>query len=231
MKTKKTIVINDREYFIRKSDFTSNESPVHVSDKMTGKLSGIPSISTACLLNPICKKRMENGNSICAHCFAAALLEKKDTVNQAMKSNFYLLQNLLPLDMLPRFRNVCIVRIESFGDVASVNQAKNYINICKVNPAVRFAAWTKNDWIWEAAIDELGKPENLTMVFSSPMLNQHTTPKYPEIFNHIFTVYDGETIAFYENGQEFINCGARDCWNCQKCYRKDTEFMIRERLK
>lgn len=154
-----------REWPMLKSKFTGNLSPIHVSDYMSGKMSGIPSISTSCLVNPICQARMKNGESVCAHCFAAATLDRYTSAGAHAENNFYLLNaEVLPLDMLPRFRNVAIVRIESFGDVASVTQAINYLNIVKVNPFITFAAWTKNASIWNAAIKKAGKPENLSSV-------------------------------------------------------------------
>lgn len=222
---------------IKKSKFAANYSPIHVSDYMSGKMSGIPSISTSCLDNPICRKRMQDGESICVHCFAAALLECRKNVREGVKRNFDLLNTeVLPLDLLPRFRNVSIVRIESFGDVASVTQVINYINIVKVNPLVTFAAWTKNASLWNEAIKQVGKPENLSLVYSSFKLNKPASPcEYftkdgVNHFDHIFTVFDKKTCDFYGDG--FVNCGARDCASCRRCYRKDNQdFNVIEQLK
>lgn len=226
----KFFMINGKSFKARKSIFTSNASPIHISDNMTGKMEGIPSISTSCLDNPICIQRMKEGRSVCKHCFAAALMERKPSVREATKSNFDLLQTVLDKELLPTFRNVQIVRIESFGDVASVNQCINYLNIAYKNPDIRFAAWTKNLWLWNKAIETIGKPGNLSLVYSSWELNCHDTPSDPENVDHIFTVYDKQTSDFY-GGNEFINCGARDCYTCQKCYHKGSNFMIREQLK
>ena len=136
----KEIVINGRVYTMKKSKFAVNASPVHVSDSMSGKMAGIPSISTSCLLNPICQKRMQDKTSICAHCFASATLTRYTNAGKATESNYHLLtESILPADLLPVFANVAIVRIESFGDVANETQAINYINICNANPAVVFA--------------------------------------------------------------------------------------------
>ena len=228
---------NGKNWKVKKSVFASNYSPIHVSDYMSGKMSGIPSISTSCLDNPICRKRMEDGESVCVHCFAAALLECRKNVRQSVRNNFELLNTeVLPLEMLPRFRNVAIVRIEAFGDVASVTQAINYINIVKVNPFVMFAAWTKNASIWNAAIKQVGKPENLSLVYSSFKLNEQAaaaeyfTADGVNHFDHVFTVYDKATCDFY--GEHFVNCGARDCATCRRCYSKNVnDFNVIEQLK
>ena len=112
-KTKYTTTIAGREFTIRKSKYTTNLSPLHISDDMTGKLFGIPSISTCCSVNPFCLARMQNGNSICAHCFAEALMKMKPSVRDAMISNFYLLtESILDLDLLPRFKNVTEVIVK-----------------------------------------------------------------------------------------------------------------------
>ena len=226
-----------KAWTMKKSKFAANYSPIHVSDYMSGKMEGIPSISTSCLDNSICIERMKNGESVCIHCFAAALLECRKNVREGVKRNFDLLnKEVLPLEYLPKFRNVSIVRIESFGDVASVTQAINYINIAKVNPSVTFAAWTKNANIWNAALKQHGKPENLVMVYSSFKLNipaaakEYFTSDGENYFDHIFTVFDKATCDFYGDG--FVNCGARDCASCRRCYRKDVnDFNVIEQLK
>ena len=46
---------------MRKSKFCENESPVYVSDNMTGKMAGIPAISTSCFENIYCAARYEVG--------------------------------------------------------------------------------------------------------------------------------------------------------------------------
>ena len=224
----KTIEICGRAYKLKRSKYCINESPIHISDSMSGKMSGIPSISTSCLCNPICLKRMQDGNSICAHCFAYATLNRYKAAGQAMESNYHLLtESILPTDLLPIFANVAIVRIESFGDVANKIQAINYLNIIKANPDVRFAWWSKNMAIIKSAIDEIGKPKNVVFVESSEKLNKAKIASF-EFVDKVFTVYDEKAIT--ENNVN-INCGARCCATCRRCYNKNTESVISEKLK
>lgn len=224
----KTIEINGRTYNLKKSKYCINSSPIHISDSMSGKMSGIPSISTSCLCNPICLKRMQDGDSICSHCFAQATLNRYTNASKAMESNYYLLtESILPLDLLPIFANVAIVRIESFGDVANKTQAINYLNIIKANPNVIFAWWSKNMAIIKSAIDEIGKPENLILVESSAKLNKAKVASNGYV-DKVFTVYDEKTIA---DNNININCGARCCATCRRCYNKNTESVISEKLK
>lgn len=222
------IEICGRIYEMRKSKSAINFSPVCVSDYMSGKMQGIPSISSSCLANPICLKRMLDGDSICAHCFAETTLKRYSDCGKNCLSNTYLLtESILENELLPRFVNVAIVRIESFGDVANVTQAINYCNICKVNPYVTFAWWTKNVSIVAKAFDIVGKPENVILVESSPKVNKAVEPSSHYV-DKVFTVYDKQYII--ENNID-INCGARCCATCRRCYNKNTESKVSEQLK
>ena len=227
-KNQKVVKIAGREYIMRKSKYACNESPVCVSDNMSGKMENIPSISTSCLANPICLQRMLDGDSICSHCFAETTLKRYSDCGKNMLSNTYLLtESILDLDLLPRFPNVSIVRIESFGDVANVTQAINYANLCKVNPLVTFAWWSKNISIIEKAFDLVGKPENVILIESSPKVDVVKAASSHYV-DKVFTVFSKKYII--ENNVD-INCGARCCATCRNCYRKDTPADVREQLK
>ena len=222
------IIIAGRSYILKKSKYAMNVSPVHVSDSMSGKMTGIPSISTSCLANPICLQRMLDGESICAHCFAETTLNRYKDAGKAMLNNTYLLtESILDPDLLPVFPNVSIVRIESFGDVQNVTQCINYINICRANPGVTFAWWSKNVSIIAKAFDMVGKPENVILIESSPKVDV-VKPASSHYVDKVFTVYSKEYIIAHDID---INCGARCCATCRRCYRKDTESDVREQLK
>jgi len=225
---KQSITINGKEYTVKKSRFCVNASPVHVSDSMSGKMAGVPSISTSCLLNPICQARMQNPDSICAHCYAAATLTRYTAAGKAMESNYHLLsEQVLPLDLLPVFANVSIVRIESFGDVGTYEQAVNYANIARLNQGVMFAWWTKNAHIVAQVFADYGKPKNVLLIESSEFVNVEKS-RLSEFTDKVFTVYDAETI---EKQNVSINCGARSCATCRRCYSKETETTVNEKLK
>ena len=222
------VVVAGRQYTLKKSKYATNVSPVHVSDKMSGKMTGIPSVSTSCLANPICLKRMLDGDSICAHCFANTTLSRYTDCGKAMLNNTYLLtESILPLDMLPLFKSD-IARIESFGDVQNVTQSINYSNMCLINPNTTFAWWSKNIPIIAKAFDIIGgKPDNVILIESSPKVNVKLEPSSHYV-DKVFTVYSKEYIIANDID---INCGARCCNTCRRCYRKDTEADVREQLK
>lgn len=227
---------NGIEYAMRRSKYAANYSPVIVSDNMSGKMSGIPSISTSVLENPICQKRREQKDSICSKCFAASTAARYSSLAKNLSSNLELLTGeILPFDVLPRFITELsnIVRFESFGDLANVNQAINYLNIAKVNPGVRFAIWTKNISILARAVDAVGKPDNIRIIYSSPIVNKaidaEKTQRTFSCIDAVFTVYDKKHVAANDID---INCGAKSCITCRNCYdRPDFYSDIREQLK
>ena len=50
---------------------------VVVSHGMTGKMEGIDSISTSCILNTFCEARKKDPDSVCSHCYATSRLRKR----------------------------------------------------------------------------------------------------------------------------------------------------------
>lgn len=224
------------EYIMRRSKFAANYSPVIVSDNMSGKMFGIASISTSVLENPICQKRRAQEDSICSKCFAANTAARYSSLAKNLKSNLELLTGeILPLDVLPRFipELASIVRFESFGDLANVTQAINYLNIAKVNPGARFAIWTKNIGLLAKAVETVGKPANIRIIYSSPIVNhaidaEKTKRTFPCV-DGVFTVYDKKYIA--ANDVE-INCGGKSCITCRNCYDSPNFYAdIREEMK
>lgn len=217
-----------KRFNMHKSKYCVNISPVAISDYMSGKMENIASISTSCEKNLICLARMKDDDSICAKCFADATVRRYSELGKNLAANFDLLTNeVLPVEMLPIFKpEVSIVRIESFGDVANITQAITYINIIKANPHVTFAWWSKNAWLINDAIDLVGKPSNVILVESSEKLNVQKDRSAN--FDKVFTVYDPEHIA--SEGVK-INCGARSCATCRRCYSKRTGSVVNEKLK
>ena len=211
---------------------------VQTEHAKTSKMAGIPSFSTSCVMNPICQARIRDGHSVCAHCYADHILKFRKGTRDTTAANYV----VLTTEKLLRAPTICwtadalrrnpdkLARIESFGDVASVQQAANYIRIVKANPDARFAAWTKNLKLWVTAFELEGKPENLTMVFSSMEVSKpDAIPDWAmKWVDHRFTVYTRE---FLEAHGIKSNCAGISCATCQRCYYKDTAFDIMEILR
>ena len=211
-----------------KSKFAINESPVYISDNMTGKMLGIPAISTSVLCNRNCQERRKIKGSICEKCFAVNVASRYSGLERHLEENTdSLTSRVLEKSELPIFGNVRIVRFEAFGDLNNDIQLINYANIAKANPGVTFALWTKNFWIVKSVFDRVRKPKNLIIIQSAYMIDK-PMKKANEYIDKVFTVYSKAYIK--ENGIE-INCGARSCAACMRCYSKRTADEVREQLK
>ena len=198
----------------------------------TGKMKGIKSIGTSCADNPFCIKRRQNGLSICSKCYADTYMKMRLSLREHLADNASVLTSRLLEGREIPVTNDLIYRFESFGDLQNVTQLKNYIAIAEMNEYTRFALWTKNIWFLDEVFNKEGvaKPGNLSIVVSSPMLNapmELDRQRYWMV-DHVFTVYDKKFIK--EHDIE-INCGARNCLGCKKCYVDEDVFYINEKLK
>lgn len=203
-------------------------SGVHYTIKHTGKMEGMASLSTSCTCNSFCKNRSCNKSLICSHCYAERQMKMYHNLEKCLIKNTEILTSkILDKSELPII-NFLYFRFESFGDLININQVINYFNICRKNPKVHFALWTKNPFIIADTIREGHvKPRNLQIIYSSPRINIVNEPKY-DFIDKIFTVYDKKYIK--ENDIN-INCGAEKCITCGKCYNKSKVRYINEMIK
>jgi hypothetical protein len=209
---------------------------LHFTTSHTGKMTGMYSISTSCNSNEYCKRRAKIKNSICSRCYAMSMTNGRcKSMDKPLRKNTEILTSHILTDEEIPFINAFYFRFEAFGDLVNEIQVVNYFSICRKNPKVNFALWTKNPLIIKWAMKKYGveKPENLNILFSSCMIDiQVDTGKIRELMPYIdkvFTVWTNEKAA-EENGQK-INCGARHCLTCGKCYEKNSVVNINELLK
>ena len=197
---------------------------------MSGKMSGIMCASTSNLCNPFCAARKGNPDMICAACFADSTCKQYEALRENMARNTEIITARLFEDWeLPELPGP-LFRFESFGDLRNVTQARNYIRMARVNPGVACALWTKNPgFLAQAVALEGGRPDNLITIHSSAYIDTPApVDRFPGLFDKTFTVYRPETVAAR---QIDINCGARDCMTCRRCYSRTTESDVRELLK
>ena len=189
-------------------------SGLHFTLNHTGKMQGIHSLSTSCKGNAQCQKNAQIPGSICSHCFSFAMMKRYTNLDGCMQRNAEILRaGIIPAEQLPTTTGV-IFRLESFGDLGNWIQAANYLNFARKNPQTRFSLYTKNPrFIAEAIKQGYEKPANLVIVYSSLFLNCQARPAY-DFIDKVFTVYESE-----EKAPAGINCGARSCFTCQRCYR------------
>lgn len=209
---------------------------IHQSKKgSNSKLDGMSSINTSPELNPTCEARRKAGvDHICAHCFSKRFFGHRCNMAKPYEENYrYLNEHDLTMEeaaAVPISTLYC--RIESMGETGGIRHAVNYLKIIEAHPLTQFGWWTKNRHFLQRALEEFGhKPKNLSIVLSSAKIGRvyrlDTEERLRTEFqaDHLFTVYPKDT------PDEQINCGGRRCIDCLRCYKKDTEFFISERLK
>ena len=203
-------------------------SGIHYTTNHSGKMKGMVSLSTSCACNPSCKEYSKDVNKICSHCYAQRQMKRYSNMELCLEKNTKILTTKILSDCEIPSVNSLFFRFEAFGDLINEIQVINYFNICNKNPNTKFALWTKNPHIIKKTID-LGytKPNNIQIILSSPYINVIANNKY-DFVNKIFTVYDKKTI---EQNNIHINCGAKNCLSCHKCYEKNEIVYINEKLK
>lgn len=178
-------------------------------------MSGLQSVSTSVVLNKGCQNRAKKAGCICSKCFAASLVNQYSSLDRCLQENHKILTgSILPASVLPLIPSRYF-RFQAFAELTNYKEVVNYFNIAKKNPDTLCALWTKCPGIIAKAIS-LGyeKPANLQIVLSSPLINKPVkVVKYPFI-DKVFTVYDKEGAKAVN-----INCGARSCLSCGRCYR------------
>ena len=231
-RTKRTdfvmILIRNAETIVEKQGrpFSDNElhdyTGIAFCNNHTAKMAGMESLSTNNKLNKRCEHNKHCKGSICEHCFADKQIDTFTSMDKGLTLNYIILNfTILPLSILPII-NRQFFRIESFGDVETVFQAINYCNLMTaqtLNNFVQFGAWSKNPDIWYSAFQKVGKPANLSFGVSSLYMNKVTavSAKYRDYIDFVFTVFETEADALAA-GYE-VNCGARHCLSCLRCYR------------
>ena len=204
------------------------------------KLAGMQSISTSVKSNPVCQARIKKAleendfECVCLHCFAENQLNYKISLKEHLENNVKALTERLLTDEEIEEINLytAFVRIESFGDTRNVIQAMNYLKIIESNPDLHFGVWTKNLAHYVKAFEKMGKPSNMTLVFSSSHLNakESIPKKWMKWIDHRYTVYDN---GAYEEAVEegSAPCNGISCKACgHKCYKMGT-FDIAEKVR
>lgn len=218
---------------ITKSDFENIVRNIWIVNHFSNKLEGICSISTSVHDNCFCKIKQAIKDCICAFCYAFNQQSYQTGLKEHNILNGFILRNvLIPVQAFKGLQLVFpYLRIESFGDVANITQARNYIRIIKANPKKRCVIFSKNILIWEEAFKLEGKPKNTTYVHSSFHVNKvdNIDLKRFDFVDHVFTVFTKE---FAKANNVVINCGGKKCLECIKkktgCFLKTDVLYINE---
>ena len=197
-----------------------------VSTTLRGKMKGMTVITSSCTDNPHCKKLSKIEGAICTHCYAQRGLSYMRGPREAYVKNGKILSSgIIPRDELP-FINASFCRLESHGDLINETHLQNYVNLCKKNSHCKFSLWTK---VYDLVYDYFKThkaPRNLTVIFSSLMVNQQMNIERYKALGlkcKVFTVYDKQYLKTHPEVN--INCGARSCITCAKCYTSKEEVI------
>jgi len=209
-------------------------SEIKVYTNAKGKMEGTHHISCASGQSGICHGCLMNHV-----CYALRYQKLRPSVKQSYWHNGEVLTSrVFDMSELP-YVNAMQCRFNAFGELLVGKkgeiQLTNYVNICRKNPRVHFALWSRNYKLVEDYFKMHGKPSNLKIIMSAPNINAAITKADP-IWDGIFNVVTPE---YAEKHNLTINCGALDdegkkipCIRCPTgCYNPGTRPMCYELVK
>lgn len=197
-----------------------------------GKIENISSFDSAVLTCSFCQKMHSNFQDnpliICNYCYAKKDAEsfkgKNVRLNHDLKRRIFS-SVVFNESVLSSLMLVGLYRFNEDGDIENDIHAENYIKIAKCNPYAKFGFWCKNVIPVQRAIEKLGKPENCTLIYSSPLINDFSDyiPKY---FDYKFVVYTPKYINLAMNLNK-SECNGKKCVDCgYKCYLNSHDYRI-----
>jgi hypothetical protein len=192
---------------------------VHITQG-SGKMTGIQSINTPTTGNTFCQA-MQKTNTICKSCYAQRYEKMRPSLVNATIRNLFLAERYLELGEIPRFSEE-IVRYHSYGELINQIHFTNFMWIAAANPHTIFTLWTKRYGIVHRALKGRGKPDNLILIYSSPIVGKVSA--LPKHFNKVFTTF--------ARGSDMtdINCHG-SCNTCRLCYSHNDTTHIHEIIK
>ena len=146
-------------------------------------------------------------NSVCSACYA---LKGNYTRYKAIKAAQYvrlasLSNELWTAAIVTQIKRQKYFRWHDAGDVQDVQHLNKIYEVCRLTPDTRHWMPTREAWIK----DHLeGKPDNLVIRFSAPMIDQAAPASWP---NSSEVVTEGATCPAPQQGNSCGDC--RNCWN------------------
>jgi hypothetical protein len=185
-----------------------------------GKMVGIPSINTSTTDNTFCQA-MQKTDSICKSCYAQRYEKLRPSMVNAFRRNKFLSERPLQPEELPAI-NEQIARFASYGELINMMHFINLLRIALANPRTIFTLWTKRYRIVQRVLKLMGKPDNLILIYSSPIVGKVSA--LPKGFDKVFTAFAKGTDT------TDINCHGA-CNDCRLCYSHNNTTFINEIIK
>lgn len=191
-----------------------------------GKIEGIYSIdstATNCAYCKAMRKAAKNIiNHICNYCYdyeQEHSFKGRNVLNRHTLNMIILSAVEFTAAELATLNIIGICRFNSSGDIHNNTMILNYFRIAANNPHCKFALWAKNVAAVKYALNICGKPENLTLIFSNPIINGK--PILPGGFDYTFSVYTPSKIDAVLSSGDYMECNGKKCKECgYKCYMK-----------
>lgn len=199
------------------------QTPYHES----GKIEGCHSCDSSAHGCDFCARMRKLAETdpriICGYCYDWALEEERSNVGPRHTLNLLILKTIefteAELASLPIGG---ILRGNSAGDTDNLTQALNQLKMAATHPYTDCALWAKNTAPISQAVDIYGKPENMRLIQSSPIIGTPAT--LARNFDCTFTVYPTKetTLAAIHVGAN--PCNGRKCVKCNySCYRSEAK--------
>ena len=146
-------------------------------------------------------------NSVCSACYA---LKGNYTRYKAIKAAQYvrlasLTNELWTAAIVTQIKRQKYFRWHDAGDVQDVQHLNKIYEVCRLTPGTKHWMPTREAWIKDH-LD--GKPDNLVIRFSAPMIDQAAPASWP---NSSEVVTEGATCPAPQQGNSCGDC--RNCWN------------------
>lgn len=189
----------------------------------SGKIEGVTSYDSTATGCKFCEKMRKAAENNPAHICGGCYDVRNENYRGVNMKNRHLLNMVIMSSILFTKEELALInvsklgRVNSSGDTPNKVYAENMINLGYVNPNTHFAYWVKNTADVSEAIDELGKPENMTFVQSSPVINRPA--QLDKNFDILFTVYLEEADVLEAVKAGSGECNGKKCMECGfKCY-------------
>ena len=191
-----------------------------------GKIEGIYSIDSTATNCSYCKAMRAAAKNIikhiCNYCYDYAQehsFKGKNVLNRHTLNMIILSAVEFTDQELATLNIIGLCRFNSSGDIQSNTMALNYFRIAANNPYCKFALWAKNVAAVKYALSVCGKPENLTLIFSNPIINGR--PILPGGYDYTFSVYTPGKIESILSTGDYMECNGKKCKECgYKCYMR-----------
>jgi len=215
------IIKTQLEFLEKNVDFSQGYRPS--SHNMSGKLEGVAAFS---MWHPravkFCQAMGRSPERICAYCYfaRAMILFRSSVAQKVIKCAFFHERGNLIQPVRLRKQ---LLRFNSFGELSSESEVEWFFDCADRQQHMPAALYTKRPEIVQRVLKYRECPDNLVLIYSWPWIGEYKEPTerdIPQGFHKIFAVY--------ENYSDRINCGQRICVNCQLCYHRKGEKIIRE---